>query len=167
MSFQAFRKVWHLTIIIVIKYSRKKKRSKKLPEPPFIMQLEKLLPWTRCPHAPEGPGQSAVAMQHGFLPQPQRNAGLFYTTFTKSQGWHKGPAGRNRDSLLKILLTIPAPAVKQMFSVVPAAIVSDKSTGVILDKRLKLFSATRAGSGSLDRSSATHLAGRVEAKTSC
>lgn len=127
-----------------------------------------------------------MAMQHGFLPQPSRNVGLFYTTFTKSQGWHKGPTGRDRDSLLKILLTtpllshcqalscsvsildlVPAPAVKQMFSVVLTAMVSDKATGVVLDKRLKLLSATRAGSGSLERSSATHLAGRVEAKTSC
>lgn len=54
-----------------------------------------------------------------------------------------------------------------MFSVVIMGTVSDKLLGVILDKKLKLLAATRAVSGSSDRSSAAHVAGHVKAKTSC
>lgn len=101
------------------------------------------------------------------------------------QGQGRPPAWGWR-GLLKILLTAPllshrqalacgstvldlapAPAATQMFSVVLTGIVSGKTLGVILDKRLKLLSATRAGSESLDRSGAAHLAGHVEAKTNC
>jgi len=54
-----------------------------------------------------------------------------------------------------------------MFSVVLTGIVSYKTLGVTLHKRLELLSATCAGSESLETSSAAHLAGHVEAKTSC
>lgn len=64
-----------------------------------------------------------------------------------------------------ILDPFPAPAATQMFFVVLTGIVSDKSLGVILDERLKLPLATHAGSESSDRSSAAHLSGHVEAKT--